>query len=69
MVVDPELHYCNCGYSFKFGSWSKVRMLLQNSYKYTCPRCGTIMIFRLVNHVVKVDTVEVKGRNEVWKNG
>ena len=69
MKVDPLLNYCQCGHTFKFRKYHKILMLLRGEYKYRCPQCQTMMTFKLMNHVVKVDTKAVKNRDEVYKNG
>ena len=69
MGIDPLQHQCRCGCSWSPGTYHKLVMLLRGHYVHTCPRCQTRMTFRLIGHVVKVETVEVKNRSEVWKNG
>ena len=68
-MVDPTLQYCNCGFTFRPGLYHKLLMLLFNSYSWRCPKCGTKLKFKLVHHVVKVDTVSIKNREKVWRNG
>ena len=67
--IDPKLQYCQCGYSFVPGLFMKIRMLVFGEYSWRCPRCHTVLKFRLMHHVVKVDTVSVKERELIWRNG
>ena len=69
MVIDPKLHYCQCGCSWTPGTYHKIVMLLRGDYVRRCPQCGTIMRFVLVNHVVKVETKTIKDRDRVYRNG
>lgn len=69
MAIDPKIHQCKCGMSWRPGTYHKLLMLLFGRYVYTCPKCQTRMTFRLIGHVVKVETVEVKGKEELWRNG
>lgn len=68
-MIDPKLHYCECGYKFHITRWMKLRMLLSGDITYRCPHCGNLMTFRLVYHVVKIGTRQNKDRMEIWKNG
>ena len=67
--IDPKLQYCQCGYTFVPGTVMKMRMLLFGECSWRCPQCHSVLKFRLISHVVKVDTVSIKNRSEVWKNG
>ena len=69
MGIDPTLQYCQCGHTFRFRTWHKLWMLLFQEYTYRCPQCHSVLKFRLISHVVKVDTVSIKNRDEVWRNG
>ena len=69
LSIDPELHYCYCGYTWKPGLYHKLVMLVKVEYRLTCPQCQTVMIFTLVNHVVKVKTQDIKNRDRIWENG
>ena len=68
-MIDPSLHYCQCGCSWRPGTIHKILMLLKGDYKWRCPQCGTVMRFVLVNHVVKVETRKIKDRDRIWENG
>jgi len=69
-MINPKLQYCTgCGMTWEPKWYHKLVMLLWGSYSRTCPRCGTVMNFRLVHHVVKVGTETIKNRDRVWKNG
>ena len=67
--IDPTLQYCQCGMTWRPGTIHKIIMLVRGTYSRTCPQCGTVMEFCLINHVVKVNTREIKNKGEVWKNG
>lgn len=67
--IDPKKFYCNCGMKFRPGTYHKIIMLLSGTYTWTCPRCGARIIFRLIHHVVKSDTIDNKRRHELWRHG
>ena len=67
--IDPLMKYCRCGYGFRPGLLMKMRMLVFGECSWRCPQCQTVMTFRLVYHVVKVDVKEVKGKERLWKKG
>ena len=67
MSIDPLLHYCNCGCSWRPGTIHKIIMLLTGSYVRRCPQCQTVMRFRLIHHIVKVETREIKNRDRIWE--
>ena len=69
MSIDPKLEHCQCGYTWKFTTIQRVRMLVFGDIIITCPRCGNRMRFRLIHHTVKMETMENKSRMELWKNG
>ena len=68
-MIDPKTHRCTCGNIWKPRLHHKILMLLFGTYTRTCPQCGTVMKFRLINHVVKTETKPIKNREEVYKNG
>lgn len=68
MAIDPKLQYCQCGYSFVPGVLMKMRMLVFGECSWRCPHCHSVLKFRLIHHVVKVDTVSVKERELIWRN-
>ena len=67
-MIDPCVHRCKCGVTFCPGVFHKVVMLVFGCYSWKCPQCGTVMRFRLIHHVVKVDMEVVKGRERLWRN-
>ncbi len=67
MVVDPVVQYCSCGHVFKPRVEHKIIMLMEGEYRHVCPDCGVVMVFELMNHVVKVDTLENKDKWKIWK--
>ena len=67
-MIDPKLHYCQCGCSWRPGTIHKLIMLLHGSYTRTCPQCQTRLTFRLIHHVVKTETRGLKNRDRIWKN-
>ena len=67
--IDPKLQYCQCGNVFRPGTYHKLLMLLLGECSWRCPQCHSVLKFRLIHHVVKVDTVSIKERDKVWKNG
>ena len=67
-MIDPYLNYCKCGWTFKISKLQKVRMLLFGDLVVSCPVCQSRMKFRLVEHAVKIETEEVKSRNDLWRN-
>ena len=68
-MYDPRLQRCKCGYSFIPSTFMKVIMLVKGEYVKTCPRCQSRMRLKMIHHIVKVDTVSIKNRDEMWKNG
>ena len=52
-MIDPELHYCRCGETWKPKLPHKIIMLIFGKYDHRCPICNDIMTFELVHHVVK----------------
>ena len=68
MAIDPTLHYCQCGCSWKPKLTHKLLMLIFGSYTRRCGQCGTVMKFRLIGHVVKVDTKKITGKEKLWRN-
>ena len=68
-MIDPRLQRCRCGYQFIPSLFMKVVMLVKGEYVKTCPRCQARMRFKLMNHTVKVETVEIKNRDRIWRNG
>ena len=66
---DPKLQYCKCGMTFTPGTYHKLLMLLFGEYSWRCPRCHSVLKFRLISHVVKVETESIKNRDKVWRNG
>ena len=68
MTIDPKLHHCKCGMTWKPKTYHKIIMLVRGEYTRKCPRCGAVMKFRLIGHVVKVSSKKVLDE-EIWKNG
>lgn len=64
--MNPKLQYCKCGCSWSPGTYHKIMMLLKGEYVWTCPRCQSRLTFKLMHHVVKVDTVKVLDER-IWK--
>ena len=69
MTIDPKTHRCKCGMTFRPGLYHKIIMLLFNGYSWRCPQCGTVMKFRLINHVVKIETKKIPNKESVYRNG
>jgi len=69
MKIDPTLQYCTCGHTWKPKTMHKILMLLFGSYTWTCPQCHTQIKFKLINHVVKIETKVIKNKEKMWKNG
>lgn len=67
MSLDPKVHFCRCGYTWKPRLYHKVVMLLRGEYLWQCPRCQSVMRFRLMNHVVKVGSKKMN--EKIWRNG
>ena len=68
--IDPRLQYCtNCGQTWKPNTYHKIVMLVRGEYTRTCPQCQTKMKFRLMHHVVKVETERIKKDYELWERG
>lgn len=66
---DPKSQKCtHCECSWTPGTHHKILMLLLGKYSWTCPRCGAVMTYRLINHVVKVDSKKVLNER-IWENG
>ena len=66
-MIDPTLHYCTCGQTFKPRQYHKLLMLLQGEYSWRCPHCQTMMTFKLIHHVVKIETKPNKELNQLWE--
>ena len=70
MSIDPKLQRCtSCGMTFRPGTYHRILMLIRGEYSWRCPRCHSVLKFRLIHHVVKVDTISIKNRSSIWKNG
>lgn len=67
--MDARMQYCRCGYSFIPSFFMKLLMLVRGEYNMTCPQCGSVMKFVLVNHVVKTGVIENKNREKLWEYG
>lgn len=65
MGIDPLQHQCRCGYRFHINIFQKLRMLLFGDYLWICPVCHRRIWFRLLYHIVKVESKEMN--KEVWK--
>ena len=65
--IDPRVHRCVCGLSWKPTTFHKIVMLVRGGYSRKCPQCGTVMRFRFIGHVVKVEQTEVKGKSDLWR--
>lgn len=69
MAIDPKMFHCNvCGTSWKPKLYHKIIMLCFGSYSRKCNQCGTVMVFRLISHVVRVSSVKVLNER-IWENG
>ena len=68
MKHDPKRQYCQCGYSWRPGTFEKVMMLLKGGYVKTCPRCQCKLHLVLYNFVVCKKREQVDNK-ELWKNG
>ena len=67
MNIDPKVIKCtNCGCSWKPGTIPKLRMLLFGDYTRNCPQCGTRMKYRLVYHVVKIESKKILSES-IWR--
>lgn len=67
MNIDPKLQTCsNCGCSWSPGTIHKIIMLIFGCYIWTCPQCQSRLEFRLMNHVVKVNTEKVLDER-IWR--
>ena len=68
MGIDPKIIKCtNCNCSWKPGTLHKIRMLLFGDYTRYCPQCGTRMRYKLIYHVVKVESKKILDEN-IWRN-
>ena len=68
-MINPKLQYCPCGNTFQPKTHHKLIMLIKDDYTWTCPQCGAKLKFRLINHVVKLDTVVIKNKKKIWRKG
>lgn len=66
-MVDPKLHYCQCGLSWRPRLYHKLVMLVFGSYTRRCSQCGGVMEFRLCNHVVKIKSEQIKDKESLWR--
>ena len=69
MDMDPKAQKCSeCGSSWRPGTIHKIIMILHGKYTRRCPQCQTVMTFRLIHHVVKVEQEHIDKRR-IWKHG
>ena len=68
MSSNPKIKKCRCGNTFEPRIWHKIVMLVKGYYIWTCNNCQNQYKFVLINHVVKVETVNVD-KKELWKHG
>ena len=66
--MNPENQYCRCGYKFTPGLLMKIRLLIFDEMIWTCPQCGSRLKFKLIHHVVKIES-ENLDKKELWKRG
>jgi len=64
--IDPERVTCQCGYSWRPGTYEKIVMLVRGHYTKTCPRCQSHMKLVLIEHVVCVERNNLD-KKELWK--
>jgi len=70
MDIDPKIRYCTiCHKPWKPRTYHKIIMIIFGSYTRTCSQCGTRMKFKLMNHVVKIETITIKNKEKIWKKG
>ena len=68
MKHDPKRQYCQCGYSWRPGTFEKLVMLIFGKYVKRCPRCQSRMKLVLYNFVVCKEREKVDKR-ELWEHG
>ena len=68
MRMDPTLQHCQCGFSWRPGTFEKIIMLLFGEYTKKCPRCQTEMRCVLYHFVVCKERIKVD-KKELWKKG
>ena len=61
------MNYCTgCGAEIDFNKYQKAFMMIKGDLVYRCPRCQTEIRFRLIEHVVKMES-GVIDKTEIWK--
>ena len=68
MKHDPKRQYCQCGYSWRPGTFEKLVMWIFGKYVKRCPRCQSRMKLVLYNFVVCKEREKVDKR-ELWEHG
>lgn len=66
--INPKQQTCKCGYNFIPSNFFKLRLLLFGDVSVRCPRCNSKLSFRLISHVVKVNTEKCLDER-IWENG
>lgn len=63
--IDPYLWTCtHCGYTWKFGWFSLLRMFIFGELIHTCPQCLYKSRYKMITHVVReVDTDKIRENN------
>lgn len=67
-MIDPKLHYCRCGYSWRFNKWELLLLFLGLKDSFRCPCCQSLMSFRIIYHTVKTGSVNVLDES-IWRRG
>ena len=73
-VIDPREWKCECGHSWHFSLFQKMRMLMFGSMVYTCPNCRRKKRFRMITNIVREttnekDLAEHNKKMEEFRNG
>ena len=63
-AIDPREWKCVCGYTWHFGLFQKLRMLLFGSMVHTCPQCGHKKRFRMITNIVR----EISNEKDLTEN-
>jgi len=68
-LIDPKIQTCNiCGNKWKPKIHHKIWMLIHGEYTRKCPQCGAILTYKLIHHVVKINSTKILNER-IWENG
>ena len=57
-VIDPREWKCECGYTWHFSLFQKIKMLMFGNMVFKCPQCHRKKRFMMITHIVRDSTNE-----------